>query len=69
MTTRQYNSPITCFQLSIIENELEKPFYLRSNWKVNPFNDLLGRDDKVICDLSLTDCKSFWTRNGLYSSL
>ncbi|CAB4385060.1 unnamed protein product [Rhizophagus irregularis] len=62
MTTNQYNS-ITCFKLSTKENEIEKIFYVRSNWKVNPFKDLLGRDEKIICDLSLTDCKSFWARN------
>ncbi|GBB86354.1 hypothetical protein RclHR1_12780008 [Rhizophagus clarus] len=63
MATKPHDSSITCFQLSIIQDQLEKIFYIRSNWKVNPFKDLLGRDDKVICDLSLTDCKSFWTRN------
>lgn len=65
MATNQYNS-ITCFKLSTKENEIEKIFYVRSNWKVNPFKDLLGRDEKIICDLSLTDCKSFWARNGLF---
>ena len=66
MATRQYNSSIACSRFSLIENETEKLFYVRSNWKVDPFKDLLGRDEKVICDLSITDCKSFWTRNGVY---
>ncbi|RIA95767.1 hypothetical protein C1645_802809 [Glomus cerebriforme] len=64
MSTGQYKLSITCFRLSSsVENEIEKIFYVRSNWKVDPFKDLLGRDEKVICDLSITDCKSFWTRN------
>ncbi|CAG8555560.1 9571_t:CDS:2 [Funneliformis mosseae] len=54
---------ITCFRLSFKENETEKIFYVRANWKVDPLKGLLGRDEKVICELAVTDCKSFWTRN------
>ncbi len=59
---------ISCFRLPFIENETEKIFYVRTNWKVDPFKNLLGRDEKVVCELAVTDCKSFWTRNSMYFS-
>lgn len=46
------------------QERAEKVFYVKTLWKIDSLNDLSYPDNKVACDLTVTDCKLFWTKTG-----
>ncbi|RHZ86600.1 hypothetical protein Glove_48g140 [Diversispora epigaea] len=44
------------------QERAEKVFYVKTLWKIDSLKNLSYPDDKVVCDLTVTDCKIFWTR-------
>ncbi|CAG8759441.1 12901_t:CDS:2, partial [Racocetra persica] len=47
----------------------DKFFYARTLWQINPLLNLTAPDEKVVCELTVTDCKSFWTTTLTISDL
>ncbi|CAG8562944.1 1270_t:CDS:2, partial [Gigaspora margarita] len=47
----------------------DKLFYVRTLWQINPLLNLSAPDEKAVCELTITDCKSFWTTTLTISDL
>ncbi|CAJ0905564.1 9517_t:CDS:10 [Entrophospora sp. SA101] len=45
------------------ENELEKNFYIQVKWRMDPLKNLNHRDEAIVCEITISDCKSFWNQN------
>ena len=59
MSTR---NDIRIFKLK--ENNPLKVYYIKTIWKIDSLKDLSGSDEDNLCELIVTNCNSFWTRNG-----
>ncbi|CAG8497983.1 12256_t:CDS:2 [Acaulospora morrowiae] len=51
------------FRLAFKEDNQDKIFYVKNSWRIDALQNLSFPDDKVICELEVTDCKEFWTRS------
>ncbi|CAG8494792.1 5622_t:CDS:2, partial [Cetraspora pellucida] len=60
------SNKVSCFRVA---SDDDKVFYARTLWQINPLLDLTAPDEKVVCDLTVTDCKSFWTTTLTISDL
>ncbi|RIA95769.1 hypothetical protein C1645_872522 [Glomus cerebriforme] len=57
------NNNIKFFKLSFKEDDSLKLYYVKSIWKVDSLKNLSGLDGKIVCELIVTNCNSFWTRD------
>ena len=46
------------------ESEPEKNFYIQVKLKMVPLKNLNHRDEAVVCEIMIGDCRSFWSQNG-----
>jgi hypothetical protein len=53
------------FKITYQEENSTKIFYIKSVWKIDSLKNLLGLEGKIVCELTVTNCYSFWTRDGI----
>lgn len=58
------SSSVKFFKITYQENDSEKLFYVKSVWKIDSLKNLSGLKGKIVCELTVTNCYSFWTRDG-----
>ncbi|GES83564.1 hypothetical protein GLOIN_2v509660 [Rhizophagus clarus] len=51
------------FKITYQEMNTFKLFYIKSVLKIDSLKNLLGFSGKIVCELTVTNCFSFWTRN------
>ncbi|CAB4406543.1 unnamed protein product [Rhizophagus irregularis] len=57
------SSSVKFFKITYQENDSEKLFYVKSVWKIDSLKNLSGLKGKIVCELTVTNCYSFWTRD------
>lgn len=58
------SSSVKFFKITYQENNSSKLFYVKTVWKIDSLKNLSGLEGKIVCELTLTNCYSFWTRDG-----
>ncbi|GBB86349.1 hypothetical protein RclHR1_12780003 [Rhizophagus clarus] len=51
------------FKITYQEKNSSKLFYVKSVWKIDSLKNLSGLAGKIVCELTITNCYSFWTRD------